>query len=163
MKKLPFIRFILFQLLFLVMVIIGWFMPLITYPFRKVIRKHRTFFLWWFMNDDYKIGDIDSGDFGRFKHNFIGYYQQNAIRNPIWNFKHLFAPIQGNKIIIGKTINKPNTLSVWTWRNKEIKGTQYVYYKMCDTNYFRYSHTNKVFNIMIGYGQNRMITKFRLI
>jgi hypothetical protein len=147
---------------FLYRTIFGLFIVPFLYKPRVGIRENRKLPWWYYMNDDYKPDDKDSGDFGRFKHNFIGFYQQNALRNPIWNYKvEKLIPNQGTKY---------NVLGDIRWCNKEIFDKRTGTYWVGDEQYFRWSTTYTVIriwklrlcrNIMLGATDNRYLFKFR--
>ena len=76
-------------IVYLALTIIGCiFVPFI-YPIRIRVREKEIAPFWWFVNNTLPEvkGDIDYGDFGRFKKNFWGFYQQYALRNPFHNLK----------------------------------------------------------------------------
>lgn len=175
MKKYPKIRFLLHQIKIGLMLIpaflFGWF----AYLFREQIRSKKSnwfLYFFWLMLNDGESNDCGADWFQKekgynctdddpfFKRVYY-FYRWNVFRNGCYNLIRLVIPKTGEKIVKGKTINKPSDSSYWTWRNQTISGTQYVKYKVGDTHYFRYSHTNKVFNIMLGYGNTRLITKLR--
>ena len=74
-------RYLGLGILFLVMTVLGWVLIPFLYPFRKFIRKHKENFFWYFLNDTTK--GRDAGDYGRFKHNILGFWLQCAIRNKL--------------------------------------------------------------------------------
>ena len=81
----------LMGIVYLFLTLVGCVLHLLyfTYYFRVWVRKNEVVPFWWFINNTLPEvkGDIDWGDFGRFKHNFIGFYQQSALRNPFHNIK----------------------------------------------------------------------------
>lgn len=90
-------------------------------------------------------------------------------RNPVWTFKYVIAPKpKTNKITVIKThIHNGrdlsgNPVSVLRWVNKELRGTNFVVFSQDNKEYFRFSHTNKIFNVMIGF-EKRYIFKFRFL
>ena len=89
-----YIKWIGIGLMTIPLFIIGLFITPINYLLRHPLRKYFPNVNWWFLNDTlpYDKNDIDWGDFGRFSHNFKGYYQQNALRNSHWNLKRTLLP-----------------------------------------------------------------------
>ncbi len=103
-KIMMYAKWFIMGIVYLLLTIIGLvFVPFI-YPIRKWIRRKEIVPFWWFVNNTLPEvkGDIDWGDFGRFKHNFKGFYQQNALRNPFHNLKieHLSPNKKGFRKII---------------------------------------------------------------
>ena len=129
------IKYITYGLIFALAYVVGLVIVPIIYPFRHRIRKRNIVPLWWFLNDTKPIdnNDIDWGDYGRFKHNLKGFYQQNALRNGHWNLKLLLAPNKGIKTDVKGKL----TLLSTRWNNKT--GRTYATYKIDGTKYFRYS------------------------
>jgi hypothetical protein len=93
------LKYITYGLVFLITMIIGWFLVPFIYPIKEFVRRNEIRPFWWFLNNTLPEveGDIDFGDFGRFKHNFIGFYRQNALRNPTHNLKLWLSPPKGDK------------------------------------------------------------------
>ena len=145
------IRYLILGILFLTMTILGWFITPFLYPFRKFIRKHKENPFWYFLNDTTK--GTDAGDYGRFKHNFIGYYKQCAIRNPHWNFKLKVAPKVGKK---------ENVKGDLEWRRYNLKGLQYATYTIDGTKYFRFSYSVGWWYCQFGASDNRYIYKSKI-
>ena len=144
-------NYLKYGVIFGLMTILGWFIVPFLYPFRKLIRKHKENPFWYFLNDT-TVGR-DAGDYGRFKHNFIGYYRQCAIRNPHWNLKLKLHPK------IGK---KENVKGDLLWRNYTVLGKQRCTYTIDGTKYFRYSYSNGKFYYQFGASENRYIFKFKI-
>ena len=156
-------RYLAYGIVFLLMAIIGLVITIFIYPFRKSIRRKKSNwffkFLWFFLNDT-KDGR-DAGDYGRFNHNFIGYYRQCAIRNPHWNLKLALSPEKGLLTEV-----KGNNLTFYNLVKPIKFGTQFATYKIKGKKYFRYSFNrkflNRVFNLQLGAASNRYVYKFRI-
>ena len=144
-------RYLKLGILFLFMTVLGWFIVPFLYPFRKFIRKHRENLFWYFLNDTTE--GKDAGDYGRFKHNFIGYYKQCAIRNPHWNFKLKVAPKVGEK---------ENVKGDLEWRRYNLKGKQYATYTIQGIKYFRFSYSLGWCYCQFGASDNRYIYKVKI-
>lgn len=167
MKQKPILRHIIYGLcIFLPMSFIGLFIYPLIYLFRNGIRKYKITPLWWFLNDT--TGDRDAGDYGRFKHNFIGAYKQSAIRNPHWNLKLSLAPNKGLIEQIDIRIKPIEDTLGLTFCNYKIFGKQFVFYTIGNEKYFRYSFTKTMFwgkfiqNMQLGTSVNRYIYKHRI-
>ena len=142
--------------------IVGLVFVLFIYPIRKWVRVYEVKPLWWFLNNSLPEvkGDIDYGDFGRFKHNFIGFFRQNALRNPYHNLKIKYLnPKQGIKRNVK---GKLQLLSV-DW-NYEVGSTEATY-KIKGTKYFRKSmiweFCTRYFHYQIGVNDNHYLYKFK--
>lgn len=157
------IRYIGIGMLFGLMTIIGWLVVPFLYFFREYIRDNNITFLWYFLNDTTE--GKDAGDYGRFNHNFIGYYKQCAIRNPCWNLRGLFIP----------ELKITNLKGISTLRNYKIWGKQYATFNIGEYKHFRYSITKEIlwgkvlWNIQTGSTsinkegtKHRYVYKFRL-
>jgi len=145
------VRYLTLGILFLLMTVLGWFLVPFLYPFRKFIRKHKENFFWYFLNDTIK--GRDSGDFGRFSHNFVGYYRQCAIRNPHWNLKLKVSPKVGVKTDITGDLE---------WRRYDLKGFINNSYKINGTKYFRFSYSAGWWYCQFGASDNRYIYKVKI-
>ena len=164
MKSRPILRWILEQLLHLLLYAIGLIVCLFIYPFINVITKHKTPFLWWFLNDTPDT-DNDGGNFGSQERNFIGFYKQCAIINSHWNLR-LKMGVQKGKTedvkIVYSTLKSPLTLC-----NLTILGKQKVFYSVNGVRYFRmsksvkYKNNTRLFNYQFGYSEKRAIFKIR--
>lgn len=166
-KKLNIMKYINYlgiQLLFLLMWVTGavLMVPLI-YPLRKVIRDGKDLGLWiptflWFYLNDTSEGR-DAGDYGRYAHNFLGYYKQCAIRNSHWNLKLLLVPKKGKKE------NVKGLLYAYTINNLERLGYNFATYSIENKKYFRFSFNFKLFNHyyngQFGALDNRYVFKFK--
>ena len=149
-------------ILYLLLVIVCLFIVPCIYPVRKWVRMYEIKPLWWFLNNSLPEvdKDIDFGDFGRFKHNFIGFFKQNALRNPYHNLKITYLkPKQGIKRNIKGELN---LLSVdWNYEVTNTKGT----YEIKGTKYFRYSmiweFCTRYFHYQIGMSDNNYLYKFK--
>ena len=149
-------------ILFLILFIIGLVIVPLVYPIKRIVRKYKLKPFWWFLNNllPEVNGDIDYGDFGRFKHNFKGFYQQNALRNPYHNLKinHLKLK-QGTKTDIkGELI----LFSVdWNYEVGFTSGT----YKVNGRKYFRKSMIWELgrtyLHYQIGMSNNSYLYKFK--
>lgn len=132
-------RYIGYGLLTLTAWVVGLFIVGPIYPIKDWLRTFDV--KWWFLNDTKPIDkyDIDSGDYGRFKHNFLGFYRQNAFRNSHWNLRMLLRPKYGR---IHHIRGNPEQLDI----KGEIKlGCRFGIFKMFDINYFRLSWVLKIF------------------
>jgi len=145
-----YLRYILLGFVFALAWLLGLFITPLNYFIKDYVRKWNIVPLWWFLNDT--VGGKDAGDYGRFKHNFKGFYQQNAIRNSHWNLKLLVSPK------VGKKVNKKGKL---TWRNYKIKGWQFATYEIKGTKYFRWSYSAGWFYFQFGASHNRYIYKIK--
>ena len=145
------INYIGLGIVFAVMYVVGLFIVPIIYKFRDYIRQNNITFLWYFLNDTTK--GRDAGDFGRFKHNFIGFYKQCALRNPHWNLKLLLTPKVGKK---------KNIKGDLEWKRYDLKGTQICTYDIDNTTYFRFSHSTGKWYCQFGASDNRYIYKFKI-
>jgi len=156
------LRLLLMGVLYLCLFIVGLFIVPCIYPARHYVRNNEIWLLWWFLNNSLPEvkGDIDFGDFGRFKHNFKGFYQQNALRNPFHNLKIKYLkPKQGIKTDVKGELN---LLSVdWNYEVESTKGT----YKIDNTKYFRKSMIwelgRRYFHYQIGMNDNHYLYKFK--
>jgi hypothetical protein len=142
---------ILYGIVFFITFFIGLFIVPILYFFRDT--STRTLF-WYFYNDTKQKNkyDVDAGDFGRFKHNIIGFYRQNALRNPQWNLKLTLAPKKGKK---------ENVKGNLEWRRYNLKGWQFATYEIKGSKYFRMSYSAGWFYFQLGASDNRYIYKFK--
>jgi len=146
-----YLRYILLGFVFA----LAWFLSAIlitplNYFIKDWVRDNNIYPLWIFLNDTTK-GE-DAGDYGRFKHNFMGFYQQNAIRNSHWNLKLLVSPKVGKK---------ENLKGKLTWRNYNIKGWQFAIYEIKESKYFRWSYSAGWFYFQFGASHNRYIYKVK--
>ena len=116
-------RYILNGIITLIAFAVGLFITPINYLIKDWLRKFKV--TWWFLNDypPFDENDIDAGDYGRFKHNFIGFYRQNAFRNSHWNLRMLLRPNyqmpyaeSGNLEEIDKTWNPKRGVNLGTFR-----------------------------------------------
>lgn len=179
MKNKPILRWALIGILRLVMLVIGLIIVPFLYPIRDIIRDGQEnglwipHFFWWFLSEKIE-GDKDSGDYGRYKHNFWGYYWQTAIRNPVSNFRNtILTPKKGEETLVKsskntyvydiKTGKRASDLMFCNIRN--FWGFQNVRFKVEDTLYFRYSFSykvfNRVFNVQFGTNKRRYLYKIR--
>lgn len=151
------LKFIGVSIVFLIMYILGLLIVPFLYNFRDIIHKNKTKPFWYFLNDT-KIGR-DAGDFGRFKHNLIGFYKQNALRNSHWNLKLILTPKKGKKE------NVKGKLYFYTTNKPELLGFNFATYEIKGSKYFRMSF-NIVFilliNMQLGAADNRYIVKIRI-
>ncbi len=162
MRNLPVLRWLLMGLLSLVLFAIGLVLVPLIYPIRKWVRYYEVKPFWWLLNNSLPEvkGDIDYGDYGRFKHTFIGFYKQNALRNPYHNLKVKYLkPKQGIKrnvkgelmlLSVDSNYEVGNTKGTYT-----IKGTKYfrrsMIWEFC-TRYFHYQ---------IGFENHKYLYKFK--
>lgn len=146
----------------IVLTVLGWFITPLNYFIKGFVRKHNIVPLWWFLNDTEPISktDIDFGDYGRFKHNFVGFYKQNAWRNSHWNLR----------LILGKKLKGEPTdikgemrLKSPRWNNSF--GTTKATYKVNGKKFFRVSAMLKIvifyFNYQLGTNEYRYLFKFK--
>ena len=153
-----YIKYIAIQLLFLISYLLGLIIVPFLYPFRKNgIKIIKPF--WYFLNDT-PITDNDGGDYGRFKHNLIGFYKQNAIRNSHWNLKLLLAPKIGIKENVVGNLFAYNVMKPYKF------GCNFATYSVGGTKYFRFSFTKEykyfVHNMQIGALDIRFAFKNRI-
>jgi hypothetical protein len=168
MKKNPILRWLLIGIVRLFAYISGLFICLFIYKFRPFIRRNKLTFFWYFLNDTTE--GIDAGDFGRYKHNFIGFYRQCALRNSHWNLNLLLAPKKGKieNIKYSKKSDKTMVLYRMPFENEKnfILGYQNATYTIDNTRYFRFSLLKKVFfihiNIQFGATTNRYLYKIKI-
>jgi hypothetical protein len=171
MKNLPIIKWLLIGIVRLLAYITGLFFCLFIYKFRPFIRRYKSFWtrlLWFYLNDT--ENGTDAGDFGRYKHNFIGFYRQCALRNSHWNLNLLLAPKKGKieNIKYSKKSDKTMLLYRMPFENEKkfILGYQNATYTIDDTKYFRFSLLKKVFfihiNIQFGATTNRYLYKIKI-
>lgn len=192
-----YIKFILLQLLMGIAYLLNWVFHPFSYLFRKSITKNPGLWKWlilyWFsdsyeqwsenpeinyINNWYGVYEIYDGDYEKFKtlnwwQKYKLAFQWGVLRNPNWNLQVAFQPKQGEKYNI-----KEKTLigdaDIWTWRNREIWGKQFVTWKTDRTKYFRYSYTRdlkkwspfkllgyKHVNFMAG-AEHRFVYKYRV-
>lgn len=157
-------------LISLIAYIIALFVTPSNYFIRYWVRRKKITFLWWFLNDTKPINDkdIDWGDFGRFKHNFWGFYMQNAIRNSHWNLRLKLAPKLGKITDIKYSKKSDKTLTLYRMPNNGETpklGYQNVSFKMNNKKYFRFSLLKKIGNFLVNvqFGvDKRYLYKFRL-
>jgi len=161
------IRYILIGLIFGLAYIVGLIITPINYFIKDWLRNTFPGVVWWFLNDTkpFNNKDIDFGDYGRFKRNFIGYYRQNAIRNSHYNLKLLLKPKQGDKRYV---IGELKLLDLdWNFKVGKTKAT----YKIDGVKYFRLSLIKKLvcvfgyglyFHYQIGADNHRFKYKFKL-
>lgn len=119
-------------------------MGLLITPVNYVIKDRLRSFenvTWWFLNDYPPFGqnDIDAGDFGRFKHNFWGFFKQNALRNSHWNLRMLLRPKYEEPYNILGNIEELNP----KWNAKI--GVRLGTLKMHNKKYFRLTWIIKIF------------------
>lgn len=182
MKNLPHLRFWLFYFLIGIMTLISIFTYWLVYPFRVIIRRHKWtwigWFLWLFLNDDEKNKN-GYNDFGAewwlkeinvnvnedsfYLKRLYYAYRWSVFRNGVYNLQLSNKPKYGVKENIIEVINEPKEYHIFTWRNKQIKGKQFVKWTVKGVKYFRYSFTNNWINIMYGYSEIRLILKVRLL
>lgn len=151
MRNLPILKYMLLGLVFIMMYVLGLFVVPLIYSFRDKIRKYKITFLWYFLNDTTEGGD--AGDYGRFKHNLKGFYQQCALRNPHWNLKLTLAPKVGEKENVKGTLE---------WRRYDLKGFQFATYEINEVKYFRFSFSAGWWYCQFGASDNRYIYKFKI-
>ena len=167
MRDRPIIRWTLEQLLHLALYIIGVPICMMIYPFRDWIRTNDITILWYFLNDTKKKyeSDVDFGDFGRFKSNYIGFLRQCAFRNSHWNLRLLIRDEIGpmtNKVIVYNTTENP-----FMFCNLKIHGKQKVFYTVNGVRYFRMSKSviwmngTRLFNYQFGNTGSRSVFKIR--
>tara|TARA_Y100000758_G_C15981898_1_gene397217 strand:- start:292 stop:813 length:522 start_codon:yes stop_codon:yes gene_type:complete len=135
--------------------IISLFITPLNYFIKEWVRDNNITPLWWFLNDTKPINDkdVDWGDFGRFKHNFWGFYMQNAIRNSHWNLRLLLAPKQGKITDVKYSKKSDKTLTLYRMpnENEEPKfGFQNVSFKMNGKKHFRFSLLKKIKKLIIN-------------
>lgn len=152
-----YLKYISVILLFAFMYLIGLVLVPFLYPFRKFIHKYKIIPFWYFLNDT--EGNKDAGDYGRYSHNFIGFYRQCALRNSTWNLKLALKPKQGIKKNVKGNLQFYNLL-------KPLKfGCQFATYEIKGSKYFRFSFTKKfifIFNMQLGMAYNRYLFKIRI-
>ena len=157
MKDYPFLRWIGAGLLEVLLFFIGVFLVIPIYPFRQQIRANKKnnfiYIFWLFLNDTTPVNDndLDYGDYGRFKHNFLGFYRQNAIRNSHWNFRKVFYKLQKGKAYMVKyTNNSDKTLRFFNLDQPLIYGYQNVTFYVNKVKYFRFSFTKEIFGVVVN-------------
>jgi hypothetical protein len=134
-------RYLGFLLVTLFCSIIGFLITPLNYYIKRYVRKYNITPLWWFLNDSVPLSntDIDSGDFGRFEHNFKGFFQQNAMRNSHWNLRLLLKPKYGKHYDI-----KGDLRELSTERNPQLD-FRFGTFKYNNKKYFRLSWIVKVY------------------
>jgi hypothetical protein len=106
--------------------------------------------------------DMDWGDFGRFSHDFKGFFMQNAIRNSHWNAVLLMSPYNTN---ITDVKGKMNFLSI-QWGQYE-PGFSWGTYRSEEVKYFRislileYLWKKAYWHFQLGTSDNRYIYKMK--
>jgi hypothetical protein len=130
------LRYIFIGLIRTLAKITGYFIVPFIFFIKDWLREKYPNVIWWFLNDNppYDDNDIDAGDYGRFKHNFIGFYQQNAIRNSHWNLVLLLKPKNTNITEIKGNLEFHSV--VW---NRYLAGFRYSTYRAEGVKYFRLS------------------------
>lgn len=192
-----YIKFILLQLLLGIAYILNIFLNPIAYIFRKSITKRPELWKWlilyWFSDDSeqwsndseinfincwYGVYEIYDADYDKFKSlnwwdKFKLAFEWGVIRNPTWNLQVSFKPKQGSAYnVIEKDLIGDE--DIWTWRDKNVWGKQFVLWETGGEKYFRYSYTRKLknwspwkwfgfdyVNFMAG-AQHRYIFKYRI-
>ena len=161
MKK-SILLYVLKFIIYLISYIVGLVITPINYFIKDKLRIAFPNVTWWFLNDTTPISntDIDSGDYGRFKRNFIGYYKQNALRNSHWNLKILLRL----KNFGGSVVLNPRIISL---RYNPKFGSVYNSFKYGKHKLFQYSYFHKIgmFYIhgQLGYSnKGRELYKFKI-
>ena len=179
MKNKPILRWMLWAPYFFIAWIFSHVLVFFIYLPRDIIRRGKkngywvAYFLWLFLNDTTE-GE-DAGDFGRYKHNFIGFWKQNARRNGFWNGRLEIAPLTGIAIKI-KT-SKNDVIHMDTGEKVKAKlvlcnmtkymGINFVFFTVKETRYFRFSLTriilrgNRLLNIQFGTDDKRYLYKVK--
>lgn len=134
------LKYLTYGLIFGITYLIGLVITPINYIIKDWLREKYPDTIWWFLNDRLPLGDkdIDAGDYGRFKHTPLGFYKQNALRNPHWNLKLLLSPKYEKPVY---TKGTPETIST-TW-NPKFK-ILYSEFSMKGEKYFRVSWLIKI-------------------
>lgn len=180
MKNKPILRWLLLAPFFGLMYFLGHIFVFFIYLPRDLIRKGKNkglwipWFFWLFLNDTTK--GRDAGDFGRYSHNFIGFWKQNARRNSFWNLKLLISPKRGIPqeidskkldVIEIETGNRVSNMLVLCNFNN-YWGISFVYFTIKGVRYFRYSFTKVVFNgrrlwnVQFGITNERYVYKCKM-
>ena len=81
-------------------------------------------------------------------------------RNPVWGFKYLLIPEQGQFKDIHIITFKSTTSTVQPWVNKEERGKNHFYGTVNGQFNGRYSFTNNKYNLMMGHDK-RYLFKYR--
>jgi hypothetical protein len=156
MKNKPILRYVLIELMFLGVWVFAFFVTPFLYPFRD---KKLPFIFWMLLNDTTE--GKDAGIYGRFKHNFWGFWRQCVFRNSHYNLKLWLAPQQGEET---SAIGNPIFYNV----NYPFRfGKQKYTYRVNGTHYFRYSFNKKwlwgmrCLNVQFGTSKERYIFKVR--
>lgn len=82
-------------------------------------------------------------------------------RNPVWNFKLLFAPKSHAESTIIKVFKHEVGPTPFMWVRQDLRGTNHLYYIIDGTLYGRFSYCNDYINIYLGIGGRRHILKIR--
>ena len=177
-------RYIGYTLLDGLLYLLGIFIVPFLWFKKEAINSTGKGFWWWFLNDTTKQNDsdIDWGLYGRFSHNFFGYYKQCAFRNSHWNFRvHVNVPNQGDKDNLTPIGADTTFYRMPFVGEKPVLGEQSIKYEIGGVSYFRYStlyiskspwlvrtkyfYTIKSLptlkNIQLGAGDYRYICKFK--
>lgn len=156
MRNSPILRYIAIGLLHGLMYALGILLFPIWFSLRRLIIKHKTPILWWFLNDD--EGDYVSNIYGDagyraikgFDYETANWLQKTwqgfnwgALRNSHWNFRiHVLKPKQGTPYDVDVIINNTFPLTNgMTFCNFSIFGEQFAKYTVDGVRYFRYSFT----------------------
>jgi len=81
-------------------------------------------------------------------------------RNPVWGFKHLLVPRQGQFKNLHIVTFNSTTSTVQPWVNKEERGKNHFYGTVNGQFNGRYSFTNNKYNLMMGHDK-RYLFKYR--
>lgn len=183
------VRFIFFKLLEAMAALVGIILFPLVYQLRFKIVNNRKLFkrlgLFYLTNADepnfwdnwYGLYELVDGkthiervhvlmEMNRFQR-FVLSYRWVAFRNPTWEFKHLISQhVVGDKEGIS-VVRVSGYDDGMTWRNKFIHGMQYATYFVNGVKMFRFSFTIPLisgyyWNLMLGAGDHRYISKFRI-
>lgn len=113
------------------------------------------------------LNDTVDGDFGAewwlketgLKNKFIRAIRW-WLRNSVWNLKLLTAPKWTGEYDVVQVI-KNDVSNPLHWITQYERGTNFVYYEVEGMLYFRFSHSNKLFNVHFGMTGERYSFKLR--
>ena len=138
-------RYLGYGLLTLVFHGISLFITPINYFFKDWVREKEVKpWLWfWSSNAPFDKNDKDWGDYGRFKHTYLGFIQQNAGRNSHGILRDMFRPKYEKPYdLVGDVLEGDIEELGRTWNVK--LGSRYGTFKMYGVKYFRWTWNKKI-------------------
>lgn len=178
------LRWLLIGIVHLVFYLLGLIIPTLIYWIRPQVRKWKEkgiwlfVFFWYFLNDTTKASedDIDWGDYGRFKHNYFGYFRQCSIRNSHWNFRRYVMNfddfVVNNAHVVWSSVYDKDTkekipFTMTLCNVKKYWGSQLCFFNGDKIPLFRFSFSvpfrfiGRVWNVQFGEGSKRYLYKWK--